>query len=172
MSTIPGYDIRFSTLEDGVWLGKWLNESGMLHWFPMSSGKELDESIQNWIGFSRYNCSLTAVIGEVPCAIGTLFLMPYRKVAHECLFKMIVDPKWQRKGVGRSLLKNLMHLAKHRFHLELMDTDLVEGNPLLRLLEELGFVTILKQEKFFKEDDRYYARVLMECDLIKWKADG
>ena len=171
MVDIPGYDIRFSTMEDGLFLEKWLKEPGMLHWFPMAPGKELEESIQNWIGFSRFYCSLTAVIDGVPCGIGTLFLMPYRKVAHECLFKVIVDPKKHRHGIGRSLMKNLMHLAKKRFLLEFMQTDLVEGNHFLHLLQELGFETIVRQEKFFKEDGRYFARLLVERDLRGWQPD-
>ena len=48
--------------------------------------------------FAAGAASLTATINHVPCGIGTLFLMPYKKVAHHCLFKLIVDPHWQRKG--------------------------------------------------------------------------
>jgi GNAT superfamily N-acetyltransferase len=172
MVSIPGYDIRYSTVLDVVWLEKWLASPGMLHWFPMSPGRECDESVQNWIGFSRYYASITAVIDDTPCGIGTLFLMPYRKVAHECLFKLVVDPEKQRQGIGRSLIRNLMHLAKNRFHMEFMITDLVEGNPLEHLLVELGFQKIVRQERFFKEDGRYFARILMERDLREWKVDG
>ena len=53
--------------------------------------------------------------------------MPYKKVAHHCLFKIVVDPKHQRKGIGRALLKNLKHLAKTYFHLELMHIEVFEG---------------------------------------------
>jgi len=165
MVDIPGYDIRFSTMEDAFWLEKWLLSPGMLHWFPMTDGKELQEAVQNWIGFSRFNASLTALIDNIPCGIGTLFLMPYRKVAHECLFKLVVDPEKQRHGIGNSLIKNLMHLAKNRFRLEFMQTDIVEGNPIMHLLKNNGFEEILKQDKFFKEDGKYYARHLMERDL-------
>ncbi len=172
MVDVPGFDIRFSTFEDGLALEKWLDSPGMLHWFPMSAGKELQESIQNWIGFSRFNASLTAVAGGTPCGIGTLFLMPYQKVAHECLFKLIVDPARQRQGIGRSLMENLMHLAKNRFQLEFMHTDVVEGNPILHLLEGLGFYQVLKQDKFFKDDGRYFARHLVECDLRNWRPHG
>ncbi len=165
MVSIPGYDIRYTTFSDATWLEKWLSIPGVLHWFPLSPGKELEEGVQNWIGFSRYHASVTAVIDEIPCGIGTLFLMPYRKVAHECLFKLIVDPEKTHQGIGRSLLKNLMHRAKTRFHLEFMLTDIVEGNPFEHLLIECGFQKVVRQEKFFKEDGQYFARLLMECDL-------
>ncbi len=161
----PGYDLRFSETEDLKPLRQWLGEPGMLHWFPMSPGKELEEGSQGWIGFARINASLTATIDDEPCAIGTLFLMPYRKVAHECLVKMIVAPKWQHKGIGTSLLKNLLHLAKSRFGQEIAYFEIVEGNPLAELLEKMGFTLAARQEGFFKDEGKYFARLIYDIDL-------
>ena len=55
--------------------------------------------------------------------IATLFLMPYKKVSHISMLYLIVDPKYQRKGVGSSLLKNIMHYAK-KFKLESIHVSL------------------------------------------------
>jgi putative acetyltransferase len=104
-------------------------------------------------------------VDGVPCGVGTLFLMPYRKVAHHCLFKLVVDPKFQGKGIGTSLLKNLKHLAKNYFHLELIHIEVFEGNPILRLLMQNGFHEFSRQEKFVKDNGVYLSRVLCECDL-------
>ncbi len=165
MANTPDFDIRYTVIEDTAYLKKWILEERMLHWFPMSEGKELDDAIQCWIGFSKYLASLTVIIEDVPCAIGTLFLMPYRKVAHHCLFKMIVDPKYQRLGIGTALLKNLKHLAKTRFNLELMHIEIFEGNPIIHLLHKAGFKEFATQEKFVKEGDTYMGRILLECYL-------
>ncbi len=165
MVDIAGYDIRYTFMTDIDPLRSWLKTPGMLHWFAMESEKELEDAIQCWIGFCRWSCSLTAVVDGVPCGIGTLFLMPYKKVAHQALVKMIVDPKMQKQGIGFSLLKNLKHLAKNYFRLEMINMEVVEGNPILGLLEKHGFYQVVRQEKFFKEQDRYMARVLMEARL-------
>lgn len=158
-------DMRYSVIEDAIPLKEWLLTPGMLHWFPMSEGRELDDAIACWIGFSKYLASLTAIIDNKPCAIGTLFLMPYKKVAHHCLFKIIVDPKYQRKGIGSSLLRNLKHLAKTRFRLEFMHIEVLDGNPLAHLLQKENFKEFARQEKFFKEGETYYARILFQSYL-------
>lgn len=165
MVQIPGFDLRYTYVTDAQPLKEWLSVPGMLHWFPMSDEKEVEDAIQCWIGFCRYSCSLTATIDGVPCGMGTLFLMPYRKVAHHCLFKVIVDPKYQRKGIGTSLVKNLKHLAKNYFKLELIHIEVFEGNPLIPILHKLHFHEFARQERFVKEGDRYLARILLESYL-------
>jgi putative acetyltransferase len=161
----PGLDIRYTFLTDGPFLKNWLQQSEVQRWFPISQEKELEDAVQCWVGFCRYSSSLTATLSGVPCAIGTLFLMPYRKVAHQCLFKIVVDPQHHRKGIGFSLLKNLKHLAKNYFHLELMQIEVFEGNPIIHLLNKCDFHEFARQEKYVKEGDRYYARILYECYL-------
>ena len=91
--------------------------------------------------------------------------MPYRKVAHQCLFKVIVDPHFQRKGVGTALIRNLKHLAKNYFHLEMISTEIFEGNPIISLLKKNEFQEIFRQDKFVKVNDGYKARIFMETKL-------
>lgn len=165
MSDAAEVDIRYTLLTDAPYLKEWLETPGMLHWFPMEEEKEVEDAVQAWASFSRWSCSLTCTINDVPCAIGTLFLMPYRKVAHHCLIKVIVDPKQQRKGIGTSLIKNLKHLAKTYFRLQILHVEVYEGNPLAHLLEKEGFRMFCKQERYVKEGDKYLARLLFECFL-------
>lgn len=165
MVEIPGYDIRYTHATDLPYLKKWVSDPQSLQWLPMTTEKEIDDSLQCWIGFSRYSCSLTAMVGGVPCGIGTLFLMPYKKVAHHCVFKLIVDAKYRRQGIGGSLVKNLKHLAKNYFRLELLHIEVFEGNPIVSLLEKQGFSRVLKQDRYVKVDGRYLARILFEAKL-------
>ncbi len=165
MKELPGLDIRYTQLTDEQPLKEWLKEHGMLQWFPMTEEKEVDDAAQAWISFSRWSCSLTCILDNVPCAIGTLFLMPYRKVAHHCLFKMIVDPKQQRRGIGTFLLKNLKHLAKNYFRLQILHMEVYEGNSIVFLLQKQGFRQFAKQERFVKDGERYRARLLFESYL-------
>ena len=88
------------------------------------------------------------------------------KVSHHCLFKIIVDPIHQNKGVGNSLLKNVIHLAKVYFKLEEVYTEVVEDNPLIHLLHKYDFYQFAEQKDYVKENDRYYARLLFGISLI------
>ncbi len=161
----PGFDLRYTYVTDLPYLKEWVETPETLHFFPMQEEKEIVDALQCWIGFSRYSCSLTAVIDGVPCGIGTLFLMPYRKLSHHCQIKMVVDPKWRKQGVGSSLLKNLKHLAKTQFRQELVHIEVFEGNPIIDLLKKYDFHEFARQEKFVKEDGKYYARILLESYL-------
>jgi len=165
MTEIPGLDIRYTYVTDTPYLRDWLHKPQVQKWFPVSEEREIEDAIQCWIGFSRYSSSLTATLSGTPCGIGTLFLMPYRKVAHHCLFKLVVDPKHQRKGIGASLLKNLKHLAKNYFHLELIHIEVFEGNPFVRLLQKFDFHEFARQKDFVKDNDSYKERVLFESNL-------
>lgn len=159
------YDIRYTTLEDEKYLREWFSEDKMYLNFPFGSEKEANDMIKNWIGFSKFKCSLTALFKNEPVGIATLFLMPYRKVAHMSMLYFIVNPKYQRKGVGHSLIKNLKHLAKSYFRLEGLHLDVYEHLAALPFLKAQGFKEVAKQEKFVKEGDKYYAKYVLECDL-------
>ncbi len=165
MSEIAGFDIRYTYLTDMSYLRQWVLSPGMLKWFPMGSEKEIEDALQCWMGFCRWSASLTATINHVPCGVGTLFLMPYKKVAHHCLIKLIVDPHWQRKGIGLSLVKNLKHLAKSYFHLETIGSEVFEGNPLMALLQQSGFTEVFRQERAVKDEEGYKARIFFEAKL-------
>ncbi len=163
ITSSPDFDIRFSTLDDLPSLKKWLKAE--LHWYPPSDDEELENFAGIWLSFAKYNASLTAVFKNRPIGIGTLFLMPYRKVAHQCMFQLIVDPENQRKGVGQALVKNLKHLAKNRFRLDLMHVEILDESPLIQLLKVQGFTEFARQEKYVKENGVYFPRILMEVDL-------
>jgi RimJ/RimL family protein N-acetyltransferase len=162
---IENLDIRYTEMGDLPFLKQWLLSPGILHWFPVADEKEAEDALQCWIAFSRWNCSLTATLQDVPCGIATLFLMPYYKVGHHCLFKIIVDPQHQRKGIGFSLLRNLKHLAKNYFKLEMIHGEVIEGNPIISLLQKLDFYQFACQRFFVKEKDCYLNRLLFQTDL-------
>lgn len=165
MEEPAGLDIRYTYITDTPHLRRWLNDPLVQKWFPVSEEKEIEDAVRCWIGFSKYSASLTATFNGTPCGIGTLFLMPYRKVAHHCIFKIVVDPAYQKRGIGASLLRNLKHLAKNYFHLDLIHLEVYEGNPIVRLLEAQNFHQFVRQEKYVKDENGYRARLLFECYL-------
>ena len=158
---IPGFDIRFSEFDDLAYLSSWFSYHEACDGYPFTFD-EMGEALKNWIGFAKYKASLTGTMKGVPCAVGTLFLMPYRKVAHHCSFYLMVDPEERRKGIGTSMVRNLLHLAKTHFRLESVHVELFEPSLLMGLVERLNFQPFAKQENFMKIDGCGRPRVLLE----------
>ena len=121
------WNMRYSQLEDEEYLLQWMQDPDNLQWFPMKTQKEIKQTVHNWIGFYRFKASLTATIDNKPCGIITLFFMPYRKVAHQSSFYLIVDKKYRNRGIGFSLMKNLINLSKNYFYLESLQAEIYEG---------------------------------------------
>jgi len=159
-------EIRYTDLSDGRFLKQWLMDPTVGRWFPIYDDVEIDDAVHRWIGFSRYKCSLTAIKDDEPCGIATLYLQPYRKLAHQCEFGIIVGAEHRGQGIGTQLLKNLMHLAKDKFRIELLHLQVYSENPAIHLYQRLGFKEFGRQEKWIKEvDGSYTARVFMETQL-------
>jgi RimJ/RimL family protein N-acetyltransferase len=161
--TKTGLDIRYTEATDAPHLKEWLSDPAVNTWFPMDDTPEIDDAVARWISFSRYRCSLTAVMDGVPCGIVTLYLQPYRKLAHQCEFGIIVAPAYRNRGIGSDLLKNLIHLAKEFFHIELLHLQVYAKNPAIRLYKRFGFVEFGNQTHWIKErDGTYTGRIFME----------
>lgn len=162
----PNYDIRYTETTDAPALKKWLMDPEVNRAFPMADEVEVDDSVARWIGFHRYRCSLTALVDGHPVGIATLFLQPYRKLAHQCEFGIIVDPAYRNQGIGADLIKNLKHLAKTFFKITLLHLMVYEGNPAIELYRRTGFKEFGHQKKWIRElNGTYTGRIFMECEL-------
>lgn len=161
MTFLSEFDIRYSEEKDLPFLLDWFAPEGSCDPFPFDT-EEKEETLRNWVGFSRFKAGLTGTIKGVPCALGCLFLMPYRKVAHQCSFFLMVDPQHRRKGIGTSMIRNLMHLAKTRFRLESMYVEIYDPNPVYLILEKQGFKEFARQENFIQVNGQLHSRVFME----------
>ncbi len=158
-------DIRYSELSDYEYLFKWLKEKKNNQWFVFSTKKEVELSARNWIGFSRFKASLTGVLNDKVVAIGTLYLMPYKKLFHEAMIYLIVDDDFRKRGIGSDMLKNLIHLAKNYFKLESIFAETFEGCKIISLLEKFKFNKFAVQEKYIKDDNQYKTRVMFDLWL-------
>ncbi len=101
-----------------------------------------------------------------PAESRILYIQPYQKLAHQCLFAIIVDEKLRGKGVGAKLMEELMALGKERFHLEFVHLEVYEGNPAINLYRRLGFKEYGFQRHFIKDKEegqvRYFGKILMQ----------
>lgn len=182
MSDNLAIEPRFFEEGDLPSLREWFLSPGMLEHYPMDSEKEVDEMIGYWESFCKLDrknrkgdqikCGLTFLLEQdgkkVPVCMGMLLLMPYRKVAHHAQFLIVVDPKHQRKGLGTSMVHNLMHLAssKDYWGLEMLLAEVFEGSGLIPLLKKEGFHVYGEQKGYVLHDKKFKARVLFEIDLL------
>lgn len=157
-----GIDIRYTELEDAKYLKEWLIDTETLRWFPMFDELEVDDAVMRWIAFYRYHCSLTITKDGVPCGIATLYLQPYRKLAHQCEFGIIVGKEYRNMKIGSYLMKNLIHLAKTKFNIELLHLQVYAENPAISLYQRFGFQEFGRQNSWIKEEDRFCGRIFME----------
>lgn len=160
-------DIRYTEPDDAPHLKRWLLDPEISRWFPMADEVEIDDAVNRWIGFYRYRCSLTALKDGLPVGLTTLYLQPYKKLAHQCEMGIIVAPEYRGQKVGSELLMNAMHLGKSKFQIELLHLQVYEGNPAERLYKRFGFVEFGKQSGWIKENpgeqpSKYTGRIFME----------
>lgn len=156
---------RLAVDEDQKYLVEWLSQPGVLKWFPLTDLREIEDAARIWISYSKQNAVLTALWNGVPCGIANLYIQPFKKLSHQCLFAIIVDEAYRGRGVGTRLLKDLMELAKNRFSIELLHLEVYESNPAIGLYQKFGFTEYGKQKHFIKEDGMYLSKVLMQKRL-------
>ena len=109
---------------------------------------------------------IQAVKEGVPVGLTTLYLQPYRKLAHQCEFGIIIGPEHRGQGIGSLLLSSLMTLAKDTFKIELLHLQVYSENPAIRLYSRFGFKEFGRQDKWIKElDGSYTGRIFMERKL-------
>lgn len=163
---IPGVEIRYTDLSDGKYLKEWLLDPTVNRWFPMADEIEIDDATGRWVGFARYRCSLTAVRDGLPIGLTTLYLQPYKKLAHQCEMGIIVAPNERGKGIGTLLLSSLMSLAKDTFKIELLHLQVYSENPAIHLYSRFGFKEFGRQDEWIKElNGTYTGRIFMERKL-------
>ena len=159
MKETVDFDIRYSKVSDDKFLLKWMSDESINKWFPVKTESEIKPFVKNWVGYSKFKASLTAVVNDVPCGIGALFLMPYKKICHQCFFQVAVDEKYQNKGIGKSLVKNLINLSKNYFKHELIYADIFEGCLIEKILVDLGFEKFAQQKDYVFENNTYKDRI-------------
>lgn len=162
MEDSQGLEVRYTVPEDGKYLKEWLMDPSVMFWFPMADEVEIDDAVMRWIAFHRYKCSLTVVKDNIPCGIATLYLQPYRRLAHQCEFGIIVGTAYRNQGIGSYLMNSIMHLAKEKFKIELLHLQVYDGNPAINLYKRFGFSEFGRQNGWVKEEGKFGGRVFME----------
>ena len=158
----PGVTVRYTEPSDAPFLKEWLSSADASRWFPMADQMETEDAVMRWIAFYRYKCSLTILKDGKPCGLATLYLQPYKKLAHQCEFGIIMGDGYRNMGIGSYLMSSIMNLAKEKFKIKLLHLQVYAENPAINLYKRFGFKEFGRQNFWIKEGDRYVGRVFME----------
>ncbi|MBS0621770.1 MAG: GNAT family N-acetyltransferase [Verrucomicrobia bacterium] len=162
---LPGMQIRVSEEADGEFWGRWLEEPDVARAYPSEGPQEREESTRRMQLFAKHQMSLTALFEGEVAGIAYLNLHPYRKIAHQALFTIIVGGKFRGKGIGTCLLEHLEKMGRDNFGLEGIHLEVYENNPALRLYRRMGYREFGMQSHWIKEaPGEYRAKIYME----KW----
>jgi putative acetyltransferase len=157
--------IRLAGEQDTNALKGWLLDPAVLRWFPMQNEREVDDAVRIWMGYTKIGAGLTAEWNGVCCGMFNLYIQPFKKLAHTCLFSIIVDEGLRGKGIGQALIEEGEKLAKEKFGIEVLHLEVYKGNPAQRLYEKMGFVSFGEQKHFIKDNGEYIAKVFMQKSL-------
>ena len=158
--------IRHAEEGDEKYLTEWLSQGEVLRWFPLANAREIEDAVQIWMSYRKHRSVLTALWNDIPCGSANLYIQPYKKLAHQCLFAILVAESFRGKGVGTILLESLMELAQREFRIELLHLEVYEGNPAIRLYKKLGFEEYGAHAHFIKEEGKYLSKILMQKKLF------
>jgi putative acetyltransferase len=118
------------------------------------------------MSYTRFNAGIAAEFDGVPCGLANLYIQPFKKFSHQCLFSIIVGEGFRGKGVGTALLKHLMKIAKEEFHIEILHLEVYDGNPAIHLYQRMGFKEYGRHPRFIKEENGTYVdKIFMQKEL-------
>lgn len=157
------FTLRFSRSSDGEYLRLWLQQPGVLRWFPMASLAEIEDSVNFWSRSLPNGFGITAEIDGQAVGIANINPQPFVKLSHQATISIIITEQCRGQGIGTVLLHNLIKLAKCCHKLKMLHLEVYEGHPAQRLYARVGFVKYGEHPFFMKEDDgSYRAKILME----------
>ncbi len=148
--------------EDALFLKKWLSAPDILLYFPMDGEKEIEDSVRIWTEYGKKGMGITALWDGAPVGAVVMYVQGYKKLAHTCLFSIIVAEERRGFGVGGALIEELMVLAKNTFQIEILHLEVYDGNPAKRLYERLGFTPFGAHDCFTKENGKCRRKIFMQ----------
>jgi putative acetyltransferase len=162
-------NVRTSRPHEDKYMKEWLSEPATLRWYPMTDEREIADAVRLCMGYIPLDACVTAEWCGIPCGMANLYLSSFKKLAHQCLFSIIVAAQFRNRGVGSALIRTLEERAADKFGIELLHLEVYEGNPAYRLYEKMGFVEYGKQSNFVRDegtqDRTFLSKVLMQKKL-------
>ena len=157
-------EIRHTKPTDEAYLKKWLLAENTLRGFPMQTEAEVDDNLKMWMQYARYGCALTAELkGEIVGGC-VLYVQPYKKLVHGCLFAIVVDDTKRGLGIGTQLLETMMRYAKESLKIKQLHLEVYDGIKAYTLYKRMGFVEYGREKDCLRDRGESIDKILM----YKW----
>ena len=156
-------DIRYTRGLDEMSLNQWLRDPRIQESFPPLGDLEIRNFSRSWMYFAFKKAGVTLVSNDIILGMGVLILMPYQKVMHHALLQIVIHPDHHKKGLGGTLLKNLLHLAKSYLGLEMVFMEYFGPQKYLDFFLKKGFKIYAVQKGYVKGP--YPDKILLEFKL-------
>jgi ribosomal protein S18 acetylase RimI-like enzyme len=156
-------DIRYSRGLDEMNLNRWLKDPRVQSTSPCRGEEEIRNFSRSWMFYAHKKAGLSVISHDVNLGMGVFILMPYQKVMHHALLQIIIDPEYHNKGLGGTLLKNMLHLAKNYLNLEIVFMEYFGPKHHLDFFLKRGFKVYAIQKGYV--EGSYPDKYLLECVL-------
>jgi ribosomal protein S18 acetylase RimI-like enzyme len=156
-------NLRPTIKEDRDFLVELFKEEGVLSGFPMTTSVEVEDSCTFWIDMAIKGYGFTCLIDNQIAGMVVLYIPLYSKLSKASLFSIVVSKEFRRQNVATKLIEAIEHLGVKTYGLSIIHLEVYEKNePAIALYKKLGYKQYGIQEKFIKENDVYYSKILME----------
>jgi len=143
-----------------------VNEPEIISGFPMTNEAEIKDSCNIWMEMALKGMGLTMEIDGQIAGLITLYVPLYKKLAKTSLFSIVVSKSFRRQNVGTRLIHAIEKLGKEKYGLKIIHLEVYEKNEAaIKLYTKLSYQYVGSQEKFIKEEGRYFSKILMEKRL-------
>jgi len=131
--------------------------------------KSLEEQ-EAWVEGLNTQANSLLLVAEVDgLIVGNIDLTApnLQQLQHTATIGMGIRKAWQRKGLGKVLLKQAIHWATHKSSLEMLWLQVFSTNKGgIHLYQQMGFETVGQQPKFVKVAPNHYVdNIIMQKQL-------
>jgi RimJ/RimL family protein N-acetyltransferase len=136
----PRITVRLTQPEDAGLIKEWLMYDNTLRGFPMADRSEVDDNMNMWMQYAKYGCGLSAELHGKFIGACILYINPYKRMNHQCLFAIVLDEKLRGQGYGTELIEQMERYAKNQLKIEQLHLEVYDGQKAHALYSRLGFI--------------------------------
>jgi len=166
------FSIHKATKEDAAAILAYMNQVGKESDFLLFGENEFTMSLeQEEIFIDSTNSTDTSALfigkykDEIVC-LGSISSSDRKRIAHHGELAITVRKKFWNQGIGTKLMEHIIDFAKNTGTLEILHLGVREDNEkALKLYRKMGFVPIGTFQRYFKINETYYNKTMMNLYL-------